>query len=360
MSDHYNTLGVPRSASYADIRSAYRKLVLKHHPDRSVAADATKRFIEITRAYEVLSDPARRASYDRVLELRERPRKEPPRQPPTREPSPQPRPRVAAPEPRKQLAHDLLRLSALLKRGVYSEAERLAKTILETEKRHPIPYAALGDIASFRGELKRAAEMYSYALQMDPRNTVYRDRHEQMLRSINSGAETSEQRQSRRSTAWAVGAILTAAGAYLALSPERPAFAGVGLVSTWTLGLVVMFFLGGVTVGAGLSNARLLQPVGAIGGTAVAKVSPTFALALVAIVNFWAAALLYVLTGTNQSTFNPSTSRLLAGSAVVTLFLSVACGIPGVIDVKQAALWGGNIVYLGGLCGWIVADGMQH
>jgi curved DNA-binding protein len=59
--DHYNTLGVPKDASPDQIKKAYRKLAMEHHPDKG--GDVSK-FQEITNAYETLSDPQKRAEYD--------------------------------------------------------------------------------------------------------------------------------------------------------------------------------------------------------------------------------------------------------------------------------------------------------
>jgi molecular chaperone DnaJ len=64
--DYYDVLGVPRSAAEGDIKTAYRQLARKYHPD--VAEDkvaAENHFKEINEAYEVLSDPQKRANYDR-------------------------------------------------------------------------------------------------------------------------------------------------------------------------------------------------------------------------------------------------------------------------------------------------------
>ncbi|HEY5476566.1 MAG TPA: molecular chaperone DnaJ [Tepidiformaceae bacterium] len=63
--DYYEILGVERNASPADLKKAYRRLAMEFHPDRNSAADAPERFKEINRAYEVLSDPEKRAAYDR-------------------------------------------------------------------------------------------------------------------------------------------------------------------------------------------------------------------------------------------------------------------------------------------------------
>jgi molecular chaperone DnaJ len=64
--DYYDVLGVPRDASEADIKRAYRRLAMEFHPDRNNGAkQAEERFKEVTEAYEVLRDGERRARYDR-------------------------------------------------------------------------------------------------------------------------------------------------------------------------------------------------------------------------------------------------------------------------------------------------------
>ena len=65
--DYYETLGVAKNASEDDIKKAYRKLAMKHHPDRNQGDDAKKseeKFKEAKEAYEMLSDAQKRAAYD--------------------------------------------------------------------------------------------------------------------------------------------------------------------------------------------------------------------------------------------------------------------------------------------------------
>jgi molecular chaperone DnaJ len=65
VSEFYALLGVPREATEAEIKKAYRKLAMEYHPDRNPSPEAEARFKEITEAYEVLRDPQKRSAYDR-------------------------------------------------------------------------------------------------------------------------------------------------------------------------------------------------------------------------------------------------------------------------------------------------------
>jgi molecular chaperone DnaJ len=62
--DYYEILNVPRNASKKEIKKAYRKLALKHHPDRNKSPEAEEKFKEISEAYAVLSDNEKRNQYD--------------------------------------------------------------------------------------------------------------------------------------------------------------------------------------------------------------------------------------------------------------------------------------------------------
>src|ERR1700754_630605 len=65
MKDPYQVLGVPKTASEAEIKKAFRSLAKKHHPDKHAGdAGAQKRFQEISGAYDILGDKDKRAQFD--------------------------------------------------------------------------------------------------------------------------------------------------------------------------------------------------------------------------------------------------------------------------------------------------------
>ncbi|KAL3030305.1 hypothetical protein AAZX31_03G212800 [Glycine max] len=69
---YYSVLGIRRDASFSDIRTAYRKLAMRWHPDKwalnpATAGEAKRRFQQIQEAYSVLSDQSKRSMYDAGL-----------------------------------------------------------------------------------------------------------------------------------------------------------------------------------------------------------------------------------------------------------------------------------------------------
>lgn len=70
MENPYNILGVAPNATTEEIKKAYRSLAMRHHPDRSAHSDAETRFNAIKQAYELLSDPKKRAEYNQSLSNR--------------------------------------------------------------------------------------------------------------------------------------------------------------------------------------------------------------------------------------------------------------------------------------------------
>ena len=63
--DYYEILGLPKSATDDELKKSYRRLAMKHHPDRNPDDDSSQeKFKEAKEAYEILSDSAKRSAYD--------------------------------------------------------------------------------------------------------------------------------------------------------------------------------------------------------------------------------------------------------------------------------------------------------
>lgn len=365
---HYEILGIKKSASQAEIRTAYRQLVLKYHPDRSKDPRATDLFIRITEAYDVLGDPPRRKNYDAILAMEAaRAAETPQEQVRTAQygggvsPGYAP-PQKGRPDSRAAVTVDITRLTMLFSRAQFGEAERLAHKILTIDNRQPIPYAVLGDIARSRGKVAEAAKMFALAVQMDPTNAIYHKRYEELVRADASVAPLrTTELAGTQTLAPMVGGVMVLLGCfYLALSHELPFWKEFAPISTWTLGLVAVLFLGGVSAGASLSTAGLLDRLHTFTTTASGRPSPTMMLGLIAIVNFWAALILFGFLGLSQKSFNLSTTRLALSGAAATVLLAASAAAGGMMDGFQVLLWGGNLVYLGSLCGWTVADSFRR
>lgn len=364
--DFYQILGVDRKATHEEVKRAYRRLALNIHPDRSDAPDATERFTRLTEAYETLGDPRRRYEYDQLIAKQERPVSQPAPAPPPPNPKAKPKstiPKVIKTAPRVASAPrgptpDLARLAALFSRGKLEEAEMLAERIIDNFPREALPYAVLGDIARARGDMPKASKLYAYAVQMEPRNATYHHRYEQLLSQMGVSHDIDPPRPVAAS-AGAFGVALLAC-IYLVVAKEKPAFRDLSIISTWTVGCFVMLFLTGVATGVAYSAGRMLDRFSAVSVNALGKLSPTLALATVAVVNFWAAVILYVFLGLTQQSLNYSTTRLIGACVGGLLILMMGASLGGRIDPLQVFIWGGNVLYLGGLSGWMVGDALRR
>ena len=368
--DHYKVLGVARNATTGEIKSAYRKVVLVHHPDKSSSKQSAELFLKATEAYEVLGDSDRRRQYDGNLDMQKRqanqPRSQGQPQPQTQTKS-QPKPQAQKSGPYvSTIAADVTKLTLIFTRGQYNESEALARQIIQKDNRQPIPYAVLGDLARAKGKLDEAAKMYAYAAQMDPRNPIYQQRHEELIRNYQngkSGPSAAVKATQKSVMTIVVGTLLVlAAGLYVMVAKEPVITPGLSLINTWTLGLVIMLFLSGVSTGAVLCAGDYIDRFNASTIVATGKVSsPIIMLAMVATINFWAAAVLYAAVTIAQRGFTISHLRFMIGIAVTTLIMAGAASMSlAKFDSVQVLLWGGNLAYLGGICGWMVADSFKR
>ncbi len=364
MTNHYKTLGVEPTATEAEIRSAYRKLVLVHHPDRSKNPKSAEMFVRVREAYEVLSQPEARRLHDLRLS-QTAPAPEPPKHRPPKpktasyrswgdEPESAPNPRSSISE--QEIERDLERLAALFSLGKMADAEVLARSLNQRLPTLATPYAVLGDIARIQGKHEVAARQYAYAVQYSPGNRLFEQRYDEMLRIL------TPQKESRRINPWAAQSfawgIVLCCLAYVAVSREKPMLPSLELVNTWTLGLVVMLFISGAVVGSALSIGGLLERFMSTTTSAMGGVTPAFYLGIMAIVNYWAAAALYIATSLLNGSSSVAVSRVVASVGGITFLATLTAGISTHVDAFQVLVWGGNVAYIGAVVGWMIADSM--
>lgn len=169
--DYYRILGVSRLASPEEVKSAFREMARKRHPD---FGGTTDEFVALQRAYEVLSDAVKRAEYDAYLlkqakaeasSLKERssfnfaPRVE----------EAPPEEVASAPAARPSRAE----LDTLLRKGRLHEADAMARKWLSNDQDPGYAHYVLGLIKVKEGHPDEATARFSMALQHEPRNEEY-------------------------------------------------------------------------------------------------------------------------------------------------------------------------------------------
>ncbi len=358
MDNLYEALRIPRTATAAEVRTAYRRIAIKHHPDRSKDPKSIPVFKRATEAYEILGDPERRKVYDVDLGLQLKRKAEA-----ARKSNPFPNPGFASPSSatppastqRVNLTEDIGRLSVLFSRGRTQEAEAMARAILAQDERQPVPYAVLGDLARTRGEHREAARMYSFAIQMDPRNELYQRRYDESLDQVPAERTKQTQPESHRIPFAVASLIIVACVVGAALLHDRPDLSKLSIVSSWTYDLMLLLFLAGISFGSGLSASRWTDRLSSATMSSQGVATPLSALSIVALLNFWLALVLFALGSLGRGAFPYSSGRVFFGVAVTTLLFGAASSL-GSFQPLQTILWGGNIIYLGALLGWIGAD----
>jgi curved DNA-binding protein CbpA len=357
---HYAILGVAENADFQAIRKAHRQLVLRFHPDRTSDPTAVERLMRVNEAYEVLSDRARRSNYDEVLRLRRRrPASEPHRRS-THAHSPPPR-RTTRKQSPAEAAPLIAEATLLYSQGKYDAAAGKARQALRIDPQSALAHAILGDIARLREDLRSASRHYAYAVQYDPKNATFQRRYEQVFRQIGDFDAYGKVTPTKSATAalWFAAILSGLMMGYVAISAEGPVGFTLQLVQSWTMGLIVMMFVNGVILGATLSISQRVDRWESVARSSNGRLSQAAMLGLVALVSFWASALLYVFLGLLQNSFTYSISRLITIVAVLALSYALMSALSPTIIWSQTAIWGGNIIYLGALCGWAVADAFR-
>ena len=354
-------LGISETATEAEIRTAYRRLVLLYHPDRSGDRSTTDRFVKISEAYRTLSDVRARGEYDKGLAYR-RERAEQIRSRPstsTREATPQPGTKQQV----KQVGDEVAKINqaaGLFASGKYDQAESVLRLVLRTLPNSGLAYAILGDINRQRGDIRQALTQYSYAVQFAPGNTGFQRRYEELLdQSSKVSRHGAVEARRPKSAPLAIAFVLVGLMAILvSVSSDGPLLPNLDLIGTFTFTYALLSLLAGLAVGAAASIGSYVDRVHSLTVGASGRTSPFAILAILGIFSFWLSALAYFSTGLAKDAFTFSASRIIGSVAAVTLLFSL-CALMAQISILQALLWGGNIVWVCALCGWAIADGFR-
>ncbi|MCE9558080.1 MAG: DnaJ domain-containing protein [Armatimonadetes bacterium] len=373
MTDHYSILELKRGASEQDIRAAYRRLAKKYHPDLDPSEGAKEKFLQIQSSYEVLSDPRRKAAFDGLVDVREKITSE------SQARASGERVKTASyggreveeptrVKPKINIEPEILRLRQYVAQSKLNEAEELARALTAREPNHAVPYALLGDIMIARGERGKAAEFYAFATQLEPNNQDFARKYESALRAVSTTVRvgSKSERIVYQDSGVTYGPLAAGCGAsaacagYVALAHHEPALASFAPISTWSNTVMIMLLIAGVAIGASLALARLIDEFFLAQGSSLSRIPPTVVLGLVALANFWLAALIYVAIGLFQKAFYRSTTRVVLAVAAATLLFSLASQVTTNVSSIQTLLWGGNLIYIGAVGGWIIADAFRN
>ncbi|MBC7807368.1 MAG: DnaJ domain-containing protein [Akkermansiaceae bacterium] len=413
---YYEILGVNRTASADEIKTAYRKLARTLHPDVNPGdPQASTKFADVTTAYKALADSLSRANYDAEQSLKER-RADAARTraggatssatygtpPPRPGASPTPNSQNPAPFTGDEAARLVTTARAALSRMRFVEARELAQRSLRI-KRSAEGYEVLGDVYRMQGRVDEAVNMYTMSLQLNPRNAAMMERLQRLARADNSTTRREDVRrnQTRDSNAAAARQTVPSSTPYDSYTPragsigagimpeKRPllkAFAMiVGYGTTFFLLMAMILFLqeaptgsgplplaivskwsGGVLavlMGCGLILGWTMTVTGAVrrlddelvfsrGQSGFVPPMGPVLLVLSA-VSFWAAALVHVLLTLLQEGRVAGILRAFGAVAVVVLVAGIFYDADG---RGQILLWGGNVVFLSYVFGWFIGD----
>jgi len=356
---HYVELGVAETATLAEIRTAYRRLVLLYHPDRSGDDKTTGRFVRISEAYRALSDPKLRTEYDSALRYRRE-------QAANRERSQQAR---AEPQPARQSearrvgdeAAKLQQAAALFASGKYDNAESVLRLVLRTAPNSALAYAILGDISRQRGDIRAALTHYSYAVQFAPENLGYQRRYEELLAQSSKVTrqgyvEAKDPKQAPTALAAVVIALMLI---IVSVSKDPPLFPSLGLIDTWSFTFLLMLLLAGISLGVSAAVGGFVDHLRSLMVGSSGKFSSFAVLAILALGSFWLAAITYFAAGLSKDAFTYSASRAFGFVTAAALAFTLAAWMSLSLSPVQSAVWGANVIWLGTLCGWAIADGFR-
>lgn len=357
---HYVELGVAETATLSEIRTSYRRLVLLYHPDRSGDKGTTERFVKISEAYRTLSDPKLRSEYDSGLRYRREQVEEVRR---AQQSPAEPRPSAQSKDARRvgDEAAKLQKATALFSSGKYDQAESILRLVLRTAPNSALAYAMLGDIYRQRGDIRSALTNYSYAVQFDTHNAGYQRRYEELLAQSSkvTGRAYSEAKKPQQAPTAIASVVIALMLIFVSVSKDSPIAPSLSWIDTWPFSFILMAFLAGIALGVSTAIGGFVDHLRSMVMGSSGKFSPFAILAFAGLGCFWLAAVTYFAAGLAKDAFTYSASRALGFVAATGIAFTLAAWASGTISPIQAGLWTPNLIWLGTLCGWAIADGFR-
>lgn len=289
------------------------------------------------------------------------------------------RPRTTATTHPTQVAQHLRTAQAAFVGLRYRDAVRHCKQALELDPRNGAACGLLGDIYRAQGRVDDAIYFYSLAAQLTPppQNRAVMAKLEALLAqepsapgrwgarspeaTLAAGAARIRRRLNRQICIGAFGIALAVGVLFLAVQAPGERLTELPWISAWTAPIVWAMVLVGGIVGATLTLAGALRPmdeelffvlVSRAGGSA----TPLGLLLLVTGgLFFYAAVGLYLLIGALQESFSRSLLRVFVATFLIVCCLALLVS-PDVGLGRQILLFGGNVVFLSMLLGWLLGD----
>ena len=354
--NYYEILGLPTTATTAEIKRRYRELARKFHPD--VVQDKAfgqRAFVQIAEAYKTLTDPIKRRDYNLTLQ-----------------------PRNTGPAYTTGSSTGVRTGDRLIQdaefafiRGRLTEAIGLCRQAIRKGQSKARAHAILGDIYRIQGRIDMAINEYMMAKQLDPANmdvAVKLNRLQQRQRIRREKASESKIHEDKSPKALARTALINVSGWGLAffilllltVYPGRPAVTFqhyLPFVSMWSWNLFAAILADAILVGMLMCMTGVIAHpddeliFDSLGDAKTVAIVPTgILLLLFSIFSFWIAAGLYLIISLIQESISRSVISVFVATVVIVLIAAIV--YPQ--GWHQILLFAGNLTFIGMVIGWYI------
>lgn len=365
--NYYEILGVPPTATTADIKRKYRQLARKFHPD--VVQDKSfgqRAFIQITEAYKTLSDPIRRREYDQTLGAQRQTASSASSSVGSTRSTSQDGRQAASSGPIDRLVREA---EYAFIRGRLTEAANYCKQAIRDGKSSARAHSILGDIYRIKGQTDRAILEYTLARQHHPSNAEVISKLNNLLNRPRPHRHRKAKRRFRDPEGRAAARLAAASfvgwgGVFfliliLAAFPGEPAaFFRIYLpfLTDWSWNLFLAILVDSVLIGLLMSITGMIDHpddeliFGGEEGIAMGGFPTGLFLLLFSGISFWLGAGIYIFLAYLQETLSRSVLKVFVST--VAIVFTAALVYPH--GSRQIVLFAGNLAFIGTVIGWYI------